>query len=105
METNDETNKETNMEKFLKIVSTKKSTLMDDVRWRIEHRDMLRASRNIALKILQRLDKLNMTKVDLAKEFGTDVRGISPLLSGSHNFDLETIVKLEKILKIKILSK
>ena len=89
--------KESNKEKFLKLVSPKKSDLMEKVRWRIANREGLRKARKISLNILIRLDTLKWSKWDLAREMGVSNDTVSKWVSGSFLFDDEELIrKLEE---------
>jgi transcriptional regulator with XRE-family HTH domain len=53
---------------------------------------------NIAKQINIILNKLNITQSDLAKRLGKSESEISKWLSGTHNFTLKTISKIEDVL-------
>lgn len=94
----------TNKEKFLALVSETDHSTLKQVEWRIKNRDMLRESQRIALKILAKLDKLNWTQKDLAREMGVSPQQVSKIVSGKENLGLETQKKLQNILDIPILA-
>jgi transcriptional regulator with XRE-family HTH domain len=90
--------------KFNSLVSTEKTNTIAKVKERVKNREMLRASHDIALKVLIRLDELDWKKTDLAEKLGVSKQQVSKITSGKENHTLETIVKLEKILDIPILA-
>lgn len=55
----------------------------------------------IAFKINDRLRQYKMQKKDLAFMMGSQSSEVSKWVSGKHNFTLETLVKIEKVLGIK----
>lgn len=71
---------------------------------RIKHRDMLRESRKIALKVLVKLDDLKMKQRELAELMQVSPQQISKIVSGNENLTIETQIKLQKILNIPILA-
>jgi len=93
-----------NKEKLLSLVTQQKSPTAERNNKRIKDRKMLRESRSIALKILTRLDELKWTKKRLADEFGVKPQQITKITSGKENLTLETLVKLQEVLGISILS-
>jgi transcriptional regulator with XRE-family HTH domain len=71
---------------------------------RIKHREMLRESRKIALKVLIKLDELGMKQCKLAELMQVSPQQISKIVSGSENLTIETQIKLQNILNIPILA-
>ncbi len=71
---------------------------------RIKHREMLRESRKIALKVLMKLDDLGMKQLELAELMQVSPQQISKIVSGKENLTIETQIKLQNILNIPILA-
>ena len=71
---------------------------------RIKHREMLRESRKIALKVLMKLDELGMKQRELAELMQVSPQQISKIVSGNENLTIETQIKLQNILKLPILA-
>ena len=71
---------------------------------RIKHREMLRESRKIALKVLIKLDELGMKQRELAGLMQVSPQQISKIVSGKENLTIETQIKLQNILNIPILA-
>lgn len=94
-----------NKEKFLKLVSQDENNTLDKIKERNANRLWLRASQEIAKKVLIRLRELRWSKTKLAQELGVSKQQVSKIVRGSENFTISTIVDLEKVLNISILSK
>lgn len=93
-----------NKEKFLDLVSKKKTDSSKKNKERIAKRAMLRESRNIAFKVLERLDELGWKQNKLAEVMEVSPPYVNKLVKGKENFTLETLVKLQQILNIPILA-
>lgn len=63
------------------------------------------ASSAVAAKIRRRLRILGMSNVEFANAIGTYPSTVSKWLSGSHNFELKTLVDIEDILDIIIIDR
>jgi transcriptional regulator with XRE-family HTH domain len=94
-----------NKEKFLKLVSQEENNTLDKIKERNANRVWLRASQEIAKKVLIRLRELGWTKTKLAQELGVSKQQVSKIVKGRENFTISTIVNLEKVLNISILYK
>jgi transcriptional regulator with XRE-family HTH domain len=94
----------TNKEKFLKLVSESDESTLEQVRYRIKNRAMLRESQKIALKVLIKLDKLHWSQRDLAKKMDVSPQQINKIVSGKENLSIETQIKLQTILDIPVLA-
>lgn len=66
--------------------------------YRAENADWLQLSATIALKIRKLLRQQGMTQVDLADRLGVTPPQVSKLLSGKINFELKTLVSIQKAL-------
>jgi transcriptional regulator with XRE-family HTH domain len=94
----------TNKEKFLDLVSKEKTDSSKKNKERIAKRAMLRESRNIAFKVLERLDELGWKQNKLAEVMEVSAPYVNKLVKGKENFTLETLLKLQKVLNIPILA-
>lgn len=93
----------TRVTEFLeKNQSDRPSGWREQAQWRRDNASWLSYSRMIALKVLARMDELNVTQVQLAKHMGCSQQHVSALLKGSSNMTLETISKLEDALQMNI---
>lgn len=95
----------TNKEKFLELVSETNYDVLEKNKWRIENRSYLRESKRIAMKVLVRLDELNWSKDDLAREANISIGDINEIVRGKKiDTTLTVLVKLQKTLDIPILA-
>lgn len=94
----------TNKEKFLALVSGSEPETMAEVKERNRNRAMLEESQDIALKVLMRLDELGWSQKDLAAKLEVSPQQVNKIVKGQENLTLATIVKLQDILNIGILS-
>jgi ribosome-binding protein aMBF1 (putative translation factor) len=96
--------KNKNLENFLKLVSKEQSKWYEHAQWREENRGWLKHSQKIAIKVLSRLNELNLTKEQLSKETNIPMETINNIVKGKENLTLENISKLEVFLQINLLS-
>jgi transcriptional regulator with XRE-family HTH domain len=94
----------TNMDKFLSVVSKESSTTIETLKENRKNRAMLRESKNIAIKVLMRLDELQWKQKDLAEKLGVSKQQVTKIVSGKENLTLETLVKLQDCLSIPLLA-
>lgn len=94
----------TNKEKFTTLVSTEKINTIQKNRDRIKNRARIRESQNIAIMVLNQLDDWGWSQRRLAEEMNVTPQQITKIVKGKENLTLETIVKLQKVLKIGILT-
>lgn len=71
----------------------------------IDRARMEGASSAIAAKIRRRLRMLGMSNADFAKAIGTYAPTVTKWLSGTHNFELKTLVDIEDVLDIAIIDR
>jgi transcriptional regulator with XRE-family HTH domain len=94
----------TNKEKFLALVSEKDNSTLEQIKWRVENRAMLKESQKIALKVLLKLEELGWKQADLAREMGVSPQQISKIVGGKENLSITTQIKLQSILNIPVLA-
>lgn len=70
--------------------------------WRRKNRHWLLYSGFIALRVMQRLEELNMSQRELATKMDCSPQYVSKLLKGTENLTLETISKLEDSLDLDL---
>ncbi|MBO7445024.1 MAG: helix-turn-helix transcriptional regulator [Bacteroidales bacterium] len=91
---------------FLEEHSSKKSSnWREKAEWRKANSDWLCYSRKIAIVVAMSLEELNMSQKQLAQLIGCSPQYVSRLLKGEENLTLETLCKLERVLKVPILQK
>jgi hypothetical protein len=88
--------KSDNLENFKKLVSTECTDTLKENRWRIENRGWLRKSQKISLEILEFLEKNNVSKELFATKIGCTIEEFNLMLSGSYDYSLSTLDKIEK---------
>jgi len=93
-----------NKENFLKLVSYEKTPTVESVKERMRNRDMLHESKQIALKVLVKLEEVGWSQKDLANKMGVSPQQINKIVSGKENLTLETLVKLQNLLNIPLLA-
>lgn len=94
----------TNREKFLGLVSQDDDKVLAKNRLRIANRHWLRASQEVAMKILDRLEALDWSQKDLAEKMEVSPQYINKIVKGKENLTLDTLVKLQQVLNIPILA-
>ena len=91
-------------ERFKVLVRNKKTDTVAKNKEKIKNRAILRESQQIALKVLSKLDDLGWSKKNLADKMEVTPQQITKIVRGSENLTLDTIIKLQNILDISILS-
>lgn len=94
----------TNKAKFLALVTENDYSTLEQVKWRIQNRNHLRASQQIALQVLMRLDELNWEQRDLAREMGVSSLQVNKIVRGKESLEFEIQVKLQALLGISIIA-
>jgi len=93
-----------NKDKFLALVPEQEVKTSEKNKERVAKRLMLRASRDIAHKILDRLEELGWSQKQLAEVLAVSPQYVSKMVKGKENFTLETLVKVQNILDLPILA-
>jgi len=75
----------------------------EEAEWRRTNREWLRYSQFIAIRMLSRMDELNMTQTSLAQKMECSQQYVSKVLKGKENLSLETISKIESALEIDLI--
>lgn len=83
--------------------SSTPSKWRENAEWRKINRKWLKKSQQIAMAVLDYMDKVEMNQKELAEAMNVTPQYISKILKGNQNLSLETISKLEEILDINIL--
>jgi len=92
----------TNKEKFLKLVSNRPTTTLANIEHRIKNRDKIKGYQAIAIKVLSRMDELELTKRDLALLTKVSERKITKVLSGKGDTQKVLLKELETVLNLKL---
>lgn len=91
------------IEELKKHQSATPSKWRERAEWRQRNKAWLRHSQHIAMLMLDKMEKLNMTQKQLAGLMGCSQQYVSKVLRGQENLSLETIAKIEDCLEIPIL--
>ena len=92
-----------NKNKFLELIDPETSEFQIENEFRVNQREMLIHSQQIAMMVLHKLKDLQWTQKELAFKLGVSPQQVSKIVSGKENMTLETIVKLQQVLNISIL--
>ena len=84
--------------------SSTPSKWRENAEWRIANKSWLRYSQHIAMMMLDKMEELKMNQKKLSELMGCSQQYISKVLKGQENLSLETLSKIERCLKIQILS-
>lgn len=84
--------------------SSTPSKWRENAEWRIANKSWLRYSQHIAMMMLDKMEELKMNQKQLSKLMGCSQQYVSKVLKGQENLSLETLSKIERCLKIQILS-
>ncbi len=90
-------------EKFQTLVSPVKTKTNQRIKDRDANKPHLEISQAIAIKVLEKLDKLGWSQKELALKKGVSPQQISKIVRGTENLTLESLVKIEKVLGIQLL--
>ncbi len=86
--------------KLKNAISARPQREIDAQRFRLENRDWLRRSMEIALLVMDRLDELKWTQKRFAEELSVSPQQVNKIVKGQENLSLSTITKLEVVLGI-----
>lgn len=92
-----------NKEKLLKLVSKQPSNALESMRGRIQNRDKIRGYQSIAIKVLSRLDELELSPRDLALLLKVKPNKVSRVVSGKYSTSPLIIEELQTVLNIKLI--
>lgn len=90
-------------EKIKKLAVAGVSDWVEQTRKELAHSSAKKKSRKIALLVLERLDAIGMTQLQLANKLGVSRQQVSKIVQGGENLTLQTISKLEEVLNISLL--
>ena len=90
--------------KFLeKHQSGTPSKFEEEARWRQENEIWLRLSRSVALTIIDYMQENHLSRAQMAKHLGVTPQYLSRILSGTENFSLKSVAKIEVALGVSCL--
>ncbi len=91
------------LSKKIKAAAKKDETWLQDAKERQANKAWLEISFKIAVKILRFLRQEKMTQKELANKLGFSPQYMSKVLKGKENLTLETISKIQNIIKIDLI--
>jgi len=92
------------MEKLTEVAKPRSEVAKESARQRLENRDWLHMSQDIALDVHYYLRNAGMTQKELADRMGVSAVYVGKLLKGTENLTLETICKVQKALGEELVS-
>ncbi len=90
--------------KLDKLISNVSDDSIAKINWRYDNRGWLNMSQKLAIKILDLMDSLNITPLDLVNNLNLPIDQVNLILKGQANLNLETIFKLSQFFKIDLIS-
>lgn len=88
---------------FMELVSPEKSTLLQKLEWEAKNQAWLDLSAKISMRLLDLIDESGMEKSEICMKLNISATYYHRLLKGRENFTLETITKLERLFKTKLI--
>lgn len=79
------------------------SQFEEEARWRQENEIWLRMSRSVALTIVDYMQENQLSRAGMAKILNVSPQYLSRILSGTENFSLKSIAKIEAALGVSCL--
>ena len=83
--------------------SNEPSNFEEEARWRQENEIWLRLSRSVALTIIDYMQENHLSRAQMAKHLGVTPQYLSRILSGTENFSLKSVAKIEAALGVSCL--
>jgi len=71
--------------------------------FRRENKTWLRYSQHVAMRMLDKMDVLNMTQKQLAERMGCSQQYVSKILKGRENLTIDTLCKIDNALDLSLL--
>ena len=82
--------------------SGKRSTFVDDAKWRQENASWLKQSQRVACTIMEYMQNQHFSRNDVAEKLRVSPQYVSRILSGKMNFTLKTISLIEERLGLEL---
>ena len=79
------------------------SQFEEEARWRQENEIWLRMSRSVVLTIVDYMQENQLSRAEMAKILNVSPQYLSRILSGTENFSLKSIAKIEAALGVSCL--
>ena len=79
------------------------SRFEEEARWRLANEGWLRMSRSVALAVIDYMQEYNLSRAEVAKRLDVSQQYLSRILSGTENFSIKTIAKIDSALGVSCL--
>lgn len=79
------------------------SKFEEEARWRQENEIWLRMSRSVALTIVDYMQEKNLSRTEMAKTLQVSPQYLSRILSGTENFSIKSVARIEATLGVSCL--
>lgn len=90
---------------FLKThESASSSRFEENAKWRKENKAWLNWSRNVALSLIEYMERNGLNRNGLAERLNVSPQYVSKILSGKVNFSFKSIAELEEKLGLKLMN-
>lgn len=83
--------------------SSTPSKFEEEARWRQENEIWLRMSRSVALTIVDYMQDHQLSRAEMAKLLNVSQQYLSRILSGTENFSIKSVAKIEASLGVSCL--
>lgn len=83
--------------------SSTPSKFEEEARWRQENEIWLRMSRSVALTIVDYMQENHLSRAEMAKALEVSPQYLSRILSGTENFSIKSVAKIEATLGVSCL--
>lgn len=78
------------------------SSFEEEAHWRLENETWLRMSRSVSMAIIDYMQENNLSRRQLAEKLGVSQQYLSRMLSGTENFSLKSLAKIESAFGISL---
>ena len=93
-----------NKKRFLSLVSKEKTNTLERNEERIRNRKHIRIAQKVALQVLNKLDELNWSKIELAHRMDIPITEVCKLVQGKESVHVYLRSKLKSVLNITIIN-
>ena len=95
----------TAVERLRQYQSPAPSRWREEAEWRRANRSWLRRSQTVAMKMLDKMEKMKWTQQKVAEMLGCSQQYVSKIVKGSENLSLEMLSRIEDTMDIEVFSK
>lgn len=94
----------TAVERLKQFESPTPSKWREEALWRRANRSWLRRSQAVAMKMLDKMEKMGWTQQQVAEKLGCTQQYVSRMVKGSENLTMDMLSKIEDNLDIRVFS-